>query len=105
MSQMLEIPDALYTALQEAAAASGLSPLAWIAAHLPTPQVPSDEGLDQEYGPKTLADLFAGRVGRIRSSGKERLSEEHGAAFTDYLEEQTREKEMCHDVFLIGFEG
>ena len=103
MSQMLEIPDALYTALQEAAAASGLSPLAWIAAHLPTPQVPSDEGLDQERGPKTLADLFAGRVGRIRRAA--RRSEECGGAFTDYLEEQTREKEGCHDVFLIGFEG
>ena len=80
MSQTLEIPDALYTALQKAAAASGLSPLAWIAAHLSTPQVPLDEGLDQERGPQTLADLFAGRVGRIRGSGKERLSEEGGAA-------------------------
>ncbi len=90
MSQRLEIPDALYTALQQAAAASGLSPLAWIAAHLPTPQVPSDEDLDQEHGPKTLADLFAGRVGRIRSGGKERLSEECGGAFTDYLEEKRK---------------
>ena len=90
MGQMLEIPDALYTALQRAAAASGLSPLAWIAAHLPTPQVPSDEGLDQERGPKTLADLFAGRVGRIRSGGKDGLSEECGGAFTDYLEEKRR---------------
>ena len=95
MSQMLEIPDALYTALQRAAAASGLSPLAWIAAHLPTPQVPSDEGLDQERGPKTLADLFAGRVGRIRSGGKDRLSEEYGGAFTDYLEERTKRKKCA----------
>ena len=35
-------------------------------------------------GPGSLADLFAGRVGRIRSGGKERLSEECGAKFTDY---------------------
>lgn len=90
MSRMLEIPDALYTALQEAAAASGLSPQAWIAAHLPTPQTSPNEGLDQEHDPKTLADLFAGRVGRIRSGGKERLSEECGAAFTDYLEEKRK---------------
>lgn len=90
MSQTLEVPDALYAALQKAAAASGLSPLAWIAAHLPTPQTSPNESLDQEYGPKTLADLFAGRVGRIRSSGKERLSEECGGAFTDYLEEKRK---------------
>ena len=95
MSQMLEVPDALYAALQKAAAASGLSPLAWIAAHLPTPQTPSNEGLDQEHSLKTLADLFAGRVGRIRSSGKDRLSEEHGGAFTDYLEEKTKRKKCA----------
>ena len=92
MSQMLEIPDALYAALQEAAAASGLSPLAWISAHLPTSQAPSNESPDQECGSQTLADLFVGRVGRIQSGGKGRLSEECGAAFTDYLEEKKRVK-------------
>ena len=34
MSQTLEIPDTLYTALKEAAEARGLTPVAWIAAHL-----------------------------------------------------------------------
>ena len=92
MSQMLEVPDALYAALLEAAAASGLSPLAWIAAHLSTSQMPSNENPDQERSSQTLADLFAGRVGRVRSGGKERLSEECGAAFTDYLEEKKRVK-------------
>ncbi len=90
MSQMLEVPDALYAALQEAVAASGLSPLAWIAAHLPTSQTPSNEGPEQEYGSQTLANLLAGRVGRIQSGGKGRLSEECGAAFTDYLEEKRK---------------
>ncbi len=90
MSQMLEVPDALYAALQEAVAASGLSPLAWIAAHLPTSQTPSNEGPEQEYGSQTLANLFAGRVDRIQSGGKGRLSEECGAAFTDYLEEKRK---------------
>ena len=90
MSHLLEIPDALYTALKEAAEARGLSLLDWIAAHLHPPQTTPGEDSQQEQSPRTLADLFAGRVGRIRSGGKERLSEECGAAFTDYLEEKRR---------------
>ncbi len=91
MSHLLEIPDALYTALKDAAEACGLSPLDWIASHLPhSPRTTPGEDSQQEQSPKTLADLFAGRVGRIRSGGKERLSEERGAAFTDYLEEKRR---------------
>lgn len=91
MSHMLEIPDALYTALKGAAEAHGLSPLGWIASHLSSSSqtIPSEE-LKQEQSPKTLADLFAGRVGRIRSGGKERLSEECREAFTDYLEEKKK---------------
>ncbi len=76
MSQMLEVPDALYAALQEAVAASGLSPLAWIAAHLPTSQTPSNESPDQEYGSQTLANLLAGRVGRIQRGGCLRSAEQ-----------------------------
>ena len=56
----------------------------------PPPQTTPGEDSQQEQSPRTLADLFAGRVGRIRSGGKERLSEECGAAFTDYLEEKRR---------------
>ena len=90
MSHMLEIPDPLYTALKEAADARGLTPLDWITAHLRPPQKTSDGGTEQEDGPRTLADLFAGRVGRIRSGGKEQLSDECGEKFTDYLEEKRR---------------
>ena len=90
MSHLLEIPEPLYTTLKEAAAASGLSPLDWIAARLDLPQTTLGEGADQEQGPQTLADLFAGRVGRIQSGSKERLSEECGAALTDYLEEKRK---------------
>ncbi len=90
MSHLLEIPDPLYTALKDAADARGLSLLGWIAAHLHPPQPTPGEDSQQEQSPRTLADLFAGRVGRIRSGGKERLSEECGAAFTDHLEEKRR---------------
>ena len=68
----------------------GLSLLGWIAAHLHPPQPTPGEDSQQEQSPKTLADLFAGRVGRIQSGGKERLSEDCGAAFTDYLEEKRK---------------
>ena len=93
MSHLLEIPDALYTALKEAAEARGLSLLGWITSHLPSSlQATPSEDSEQAQSPKTLADLFAGRVGRIQSGGKERLSEERGAAFTDHLEEKKKAK-------------
>jgi hypothetical protein len=87
---MLEIPDELYAMLKEAAEASGTTPLGWIAAHLP--KAKDIEHLQEavEQGPGTLAELFAGRVGRIQSGGKERLSEECGEKFTDYLEAKRR---------------
>jgi hypothetical protein len=90
MSQTLEIPDTLYTALKEAAEASGLTPVAWIAARLQHAQSVTESQAKQANGPRTLADLFAGRVGRIRSGGREHLSEECGAKFTDYLEEKRK---------------
>ena len=52
MSHTLEIPDTLYIALKEAAEASGLTPVAWIAEHLP--QAPSVTGAQAEQtSPKT----------------------------------------------------
>jgi len=90
MSHLLEIPDTLFTALKEAADANGLNPVEWIAAQLPRIQPAKGPESEQIDGPKTLADLFAGRVGRIRSGGREHLSEECGTKFTDYLEEKRK---------------
>jgi hypothetical protein len=90
MSHKLELPDEVYAALLEAADASGLTPTDWIAVHLVEARRKQDmEGKRRSHA-RTLADLFKGRVGRIRSGGKERLSEECGAKFTDYLEEKRR---------------
>jgi hypothetical protein len=86
MSYILEIPNELYIALKEAADASGTTPLGWIAAHLPKTNAAENLQKTREEGPKILADLFAGRVGRIQSGAKERLSEACGRKFTDYLE-------------------
>jgi hypothetical protein len=86
MSQTIELPDAVYTALKKAAEAHGTTPAEWIAAQLPA----AEEG-PSAPPPTTLADLFAGRVGRIRSGGKERLSENCGEKFTEYLKRKQAE--------------
>ena len=90
MSHLLEMPDELYAALQAAADASGTTPLAWIAAHVATAAKTDARPAEHAATPRTLADLFAGRVGHIRSGGTERLSEECGAKFTDYVDAKRR---------------
>ena len=90
MSHTLEIPDSLYAVLKDAAEASGLTPVNWIAAHLPPAHQPEELKAGESGGLRTLADLFHGRVGRVRSGGKESLSENCGAKFADYLEEKRR---------------
>ena len=72
MSQTLEIPDTLYTALKEAAEARGLTPVAWIAAHLQHAESETESQATQASSSRTLADLFAGRVGRIHCGCTER---------------------------------
>ena len=90
MSHTLEIPDPLYTALKEAADAEGLTAVDWIATHLPDAQQAERVTTRALGAPKTLADLFRGRVGRVRSGGAERLSDHCGEKFAEYLEEKRR---------------
>jgi hypothetical protein len=56
MSQSLQLPDAVYKALQEAAAANGTTPVEWIAAHLGTTSTSTksgsavkDEWIDRDF--------------------------------------------------------
>lgn len=88
MSQNLELPDPIFDALQQAACASGTTPVGWIAAHLPPVKPPESESA---RAPKTLADMFAGYIGGISSAGKETFSENCGERFTDYLVQKRRE--------------
>lgn len=86
MSKMIEVPDALYDELAEAAAADGTTPLGWIAARLRVLR-----GSKRPAGSTrslSLAERFAGRVGVVASGGRERLSERHGEVFGEMLEEQ-----------------
>lgn len=85
MSKILELPDSVYAALKRAAEASGTTPEGWIAAHLPAePKILANPEA------KTLADLFAGRIGRIQGGGKESYSENSREKFVEYLEEKKR---------------
>ncbi|HEX5726947.1 MAG TPA: hypothetical protein VFX98_15840 [Longimicrobiaceae bacterium] len=88
MSRMLELPDPVYTALHDAASACGLTPAAWIAAHLPSAGTAEEDA--GAGAPQTLADRFAGRVGRFGSGGRERLSEDTGDRFAEHLEAKRR---------------
>lgn len=85
MSRTLDIPEPVFTALESAAAATGMTPVAWIAAHLPTREKPDSNGA------RTLADLFAGRTGRIASGGNLDLSEECGDHFAQELQRKRSE--------------
>lgn len=80
-SRKLELPDDVYDALREVAEASGMTPAEWVTSRLPTGKEPM---------PKSLAERFAGRVGRVSSGGRERLSEDGGRKFADYLEAKRR---------------
>lgn len=84
MSKTLELPEPVFTALEEAAAASGTTPAGWVEAHLPAVE-------EASVGAKTLGDLFKGRVGRIRSGGREALSEKGREFFEEHLERKRRE--------------
>lgn len=86
MSHSLDLPDPVYDALQQAASASGTTPVGWIAAHLPPSAPPTAAN-----GAKTLADLLSGYIGQFHSGSKEPLSENTGERFTDYLEQKRRE--------------
>jgi hypothetical protein len=85
MSRIIELPEPVYLALRDAAEASGISPAAWIAVQV---GAPSEAG--SEPTARTLAELFAGRVGQIASGGKEPLSEGAGQTFADHLEAKRR---------------
>jgi hypothetical protein len=70
MSRSIDLPEAVYAALEEAAAADATSPAEWIAARLPQP-APAIEPECEGKPPRTLADEFAGRVGFMSSSSEQ----------------------------------
>jgi hypothetical protein len=59
MSRFIELPNAVYEALRQAAQQDGSTPVGWINARLPEPLI------IEEQRPQTMAELFATRLGRI----------------------------------------
>jgi hypothetical protein len=88
MSKTIEVPDALYEELAEAAAADGTTPLGWIAARLRL--LRGSRHVDPAQHGQTLAERFAGLVGVVDSGGSERLAERHSEVFGEMLEEQRK---------------
>jgi hypothetical protein len=88
MTRPLDLPEPIYDALVQAASTSGTTPVGWIAAHLP-PVAPAAA----TNGARTLADLFAGHVGRVASGGSN-CSEDGSRIFADDLEQKRREDRL-----------
>lgn len=84
MSRSVELPDSDFERLEEAAAAEGVTPAEWIAERLPA--CPEAQACGNGKPAKTLADLFAGHIGRFSSGhGRPRI-EDLRESFGEYLE-------------------
>jgi hypothetical protein len=86
MSRMIEVPEGVFARLQGAAAAEGLAPGSWLDARLRS----SENGQHPCAAPRTLADLFVGRMGRFSSGTGEPRLETLRESFGEYLEEKHR---------------
>lgn len=87
-SRLLEIPEPVYTAIEQDARARGLTPLTWITGHLPTvPPAPAPNGAK----PRTMAERLAGRVGLLSGSKGIPSSDNVAQSFAEHLEAKQRE--------------
>jgi len=87
MSRTLELPDELYERLEKAAADSQTTPVDWLERHVPK----ANGTPPQLEAKKTLRERLHGIIGSVASQGDQRLSENTGEKFADYLEQKRRE--------------
>jgi len=72
MSQAVDLPEKVWSALQQAAKASGVTPAGWIAAHLPAPadangaSAPVEEEGADDLEPPTYTSVPLERVGAVQ---------------------------------------
>ena len=88
MSRTLELPDELYERLAKAAAEGQTTPVNWLDQHVPKPKGQTTP----PSAKKSLRERLDGLIGNFSSGGQERLSENCGEKFTDYLEQKRRER-------------
>jgi hypothetical protein len=88
--RMILVSEDVFHDLEVEAHALGTTPAEWIAARLPDRSPPATEPNGGTHPPRTLADEFAGRVGRF-SSGRSDLSERVSELFADGMVEKHRE--------------
>lgn len=89
MSKTIGVPEELFSHLDRAAAAEGLTPPLWMGGKLPQPMNGCSAAVNGE--PKTLADLFAGRVGLFSSGTGEPPLDTLPGSFADHLEHKHRD--------------
>ena len=104
MSRSIDLPEAVYAALEEAAAADATSPAGWIAARLPQPAPTACDGkpsrtLAEQFAvetasskqpPRTLAERFEGHLGLV-SLDRTDLAARASELFADGMEEKYRD--------------
>lgn len=97
MNRTLEMPEAVYNALETAARAKGVTPVAWIEHHLEQEngarKREQPEGMHGQVGGQgeTLYDRLKDLIGKFSSKEPSALSENCGEKFTDYLEQKRKE--------------
>jgi hypothetical protein len=91
MSRSVELPEAVYAALEEAATASGTTPAEWIAARVPQP-APAIEPECEGQPPRTLAERFEGYIGLVSCDPSD-LSERASELFAEGMVEKHRARQ------------
>ncbi len=86
MSKSIELSDEVYARIEAEASAAGITPAEWIAAQLSMPATEQAAPSASESTARTMADLFAGRVGVVASHGDGRLSQDAGELFAAGME-------------------
>jgi len=72
MSQTVELPENVWSALQQAAKASGVTPAGWIASHLPAPadangaSAPVEQENADDREPPSYTSVPLERVGAVQ---------------------------------------
>jgi len=87
MSRSIDLPDAVFAALEEAAPESSTTPAEWIAAHLSQSSTvgPDCDGVRL----RTLAERFEGYIGFV-DTGESDMAERHSELFAEGMEEKRR---------------